>query len=165
MRGEQAAGGAALVAAWDFANVENGAAMSATGVEFDIALNSVGTAAVPRSTDGSRMAAAAVFFNGETNVEISEESVLSALAGGEQFTLEAWVYPMGGSSSGELFSKGGEFVMSVSPLGELSYSLANTNPGWGQVNTGITIPQDTWTHLALGYDGPGGDLSLYIDGE
>ena len=49
------------------------------------------------------------------------------------------------------------------PNGNIHYSIANTNPGWGWVDSGVRMDRERRTKLALSYDGSA--IRLYKNGQ
>ena len=48
----------------------------------------------------------------------------------------------------------GEYLLARGPNGNIHYSIANTNPGWGWVDSGVRMDlASDWTKFALSYDG------------
>lgn len=80
-----------------------------------------------------------------------------ALRVSTRISIGAWIFPTGpGSDSrdgGIILSKEGEYEVGRAPDGTIWWALANSNPGWRGIYTAIIAPQNTWTHLALVYDG------------
>ena len=81
------------------------------------------------------------------------------------FTLSAWVYIVRDwlNSFSVIAGREGEYLLARGPNGNLQYSIANTNPGWGWVDTGIRLDRETWTKVALTYDGS--EIRLYKNGQ
>jgi hypothetical protein len=86
----------------------------------------------------------------------------------EELTLEAWVRPEGGDTSDPIIVKetGGDLTYALgaglwhesTPEGALAYEHNVSN----RVEAPEDLPQDTWSHLALTYDGA--RMHLFIDG-
>jgi hypothetical protein len=77
-------------------------------------------------------------------------------------TIEAWIYPTGASCNGNIAGKATSyFVYCVS--GDLSYAMGGQS-GWSGVGTGITIPVNQWTHIALTRAASTAAANIYIDG-
>ena len=69
-----------------------------------------------------------------------------------QMTLEAWIYPTGlggGTGSGTIISRKGEYEIGRNPDGSIWWAIANSSPGWTGISTGYIAPLNQWTHLAL----------------
>lgn len=80
------------------------------------------------------------------------------------FTLSAWVYQVRDwlSPYAVIAGREGEYLLARGPNGNIHYSIANTDPGWGWIDTGIRMDREKWTKLALTYDGTA--ISLYKNG-
>ena len=80
------------------------------------------------------------------------------------FTLSAWVeeirFP---SPFAVIAGREGEYLLARGPNGKIHYAIANTDPGWGWVDTGVTLTGDRLTKLALTYDGS--EIRLYKNGQ
>ena len=70
-------------------------------------------------------------------------------------TLSAWVYLVRDwlAPYSVIAGREGEFLLARGPDGNIQYSIANTNPGWGWVSTGVSLDRERWTKVALTYDG------------
>jgi hypothetical protein len=82
-------------------------------------------------------------------------------------TLEAWINATGqggGDSGGAIINREGEYLLSRFPDGTIRYAIANNEPGWQFVDTGVVIPENQWTHVALTYDPTAAEIRLYIHG-
>ncbi len=77
------------------------------------------------------------------------------------FTLSAWIYSAS-STFGVIAGREGEYLLARDGNGHIVYSVANSNPGWGWVDTGIAIPFWVYSHVALTYDGAA--IRLYVNG-
>ena len=89
----------------------------------------------------------------------------TALERTNALTLSAWILPAQQSSPVSIIAgREGEYLLARFSDGTLRWSLANTNPGWGWVNTGYVIPLSLawWTHVVLTYDGT--VATLYVNG-
>jgi Concanavalin A-like lectin/glucanases superfamily/MBG domain (YGX type)/Bacterial Ig-like domain (group 3)/IPT/TIG domain/MBG domain len=80
------------------------------------------------------------------------------------FTLSAWVYQVRDwlNPYAVIAGREGEYLLARGPNGRIHYSIANTDPGWGWVDTGIWMDRERWTKLALTYDGT--VINLYKNG-
>lgn len=68
-------------------------------------------------------------------------------------SLEAWVKPASGSGAGTILGKENEYLVGLSAQHTIRWALRLTDPGWTWVDTGVQIPDDEWSHLAVTYDG------------
>ena len=79
-------------------------------------------------------------------------------------TIEAWVYPTGSSCGGYIVVKTFSYYLYCT-AGILHYLLVRSNDGGGSgVSTGITIPTNQWTHIAMTRATNASTASIYIDG-
>ncbi len=85
------------------------------------------------------------------------------------FTLEAWIKPEGpgtnGLTGGVIAGKENAYLLARSPDGSITFALNGPNGTWGWTDTGYDAPLDTWTHLALAFDGSEQTVKLYANGE
>ena len=90
---------------------------------------------------------------------------VAALRMDDAFTLSAWVYQVRDwlGPFAVIAGREGEYLLARGPNGNVHYSIANTNPGWGWVDTGVPMPREHWTKLALTYDGSA--IRLYKNGQ
>jgi hypothetical protein len=82
--------------------------------------------------------------------------------GGQNFTVEAWVYPTNAmASAGQILSKGGGTASwSTSSGAQYQWTIISSAASWNfnssgssiTVNSG-TVTLNTWQHLAVTYDG------------
>jgi hypothetical protein len=88
-----------------------------------------------------------------------------ALAMTGSMTLSAWIFPtVDYDPNGAVIAgREGEYLVARFPDGTLRYSIANTSPGWGWVNTGHVIPRWVWSHVVLTYDGTA--VILFVNGQ
>ena len=83
-------------------------------------------------------------------------------------TVTAWVKPDVQNTHRMILNKEGEYEIALFPDHSLRFALANRTPGWRWVNTGITLPQNAWSHIAWTYDAEGPDgsqLQVYVNGK
>ena len=78
-------------------------------------------------------------------------------------TLSAWLFSGGTNVIGVIAGREGEYLLGRHADGRIRYSLANTNPGWGWVDTNVYVEQQVFTHIALTYDGS--EIRLYKNGQ
>ncbi len=79
------------------------------------------------------------------------------------FTVETWVYRTGNTGGDQmLFNQEGEYEVMVNADSVLAYAIANSNPGWAWIGTGIIVPLNEWVHIALAYDN--GLIQFYKNG-
>ena len=79
-------------------------------------------------------------------------------------TLSAWLYAVSNPNGiGVIAGREGEYLIGRNPDGRIRYAIANTDPGWGWVNTEVYVDQQVWTHVSLTYDGS--QIRLYKNGQ
>jgi hypothetical protein len=88
-----------------------------------------------------------------------------ALRMDDAFTLSAWVYQVRDwlGPYAVIAGREGEYLLARGPNGNIHYSIANTNPGWGWVDSGVRMDREKWTKLALSYDGSA--IRVYKNGQ
>jgi len=77
-------------------------------------------------------------------------------------TIEAWVYPTGASCTGNIIAKATSYAI-YCVSGSLAYAMGGAS-GLSGVSTGITIPVDRWSHIALTRAANTAAANIYIDG-
>ncbi len=81
----------------------------------------------------------------------------------DTITMEAWINREPSSQASQIIiNKEGEYEVGIDADGSLKWAFANTNPGWAWHDTGVVIPEHTWTHIAVTYDH--GTITSYVDG-
>ncbi len=84
-------------------------------------------------------------------------------------TIEAWINPQGpgshGSVGGVIAGKENAYLLARSPDGSISFALNGPGGTWNWTDTGYDAPLDTWTHLAMAFDGSERTVKLYANGE
>lgn len=89
----------------------------------------------------------------------------------DNFTIEARVNPDFvdpslsdlSDPSGIIVNKEGEYELAIWGDGSLRYAIANNDPGWVWINTGIIVPQNQWSHISFSYQD--GLVRAYLNGE
>jgi RHS repeat-associated protein len=98
-------------------------------------------------------------FNGQGSyVRLGD---IDELRMGATMSFEAWIYPTG-NQSGILINKENEYEVARFPDGSIQWAFNNANPGWAWVNTGITTPLNTWSHIGITYNN--GVVTAYLNG-
>lgn len=84
-------------------------------------------------------------------------------------TLEAWINPQGPGThntvGGVIAGKDNAYLLARSPDGSISFALNGPGGTWNWTDTGYDAPLDTWTHLAMTFDGSEQTVKLYANGE
>lgn len=92
--------------------------------------------------------------------------VVDAYKVSQALTMEAWVNPTTNSAGGGIIvNKEGEYELARWPNGHIYYAIKNTTPGWEWVDTGYTVPLNTWLHLVLTYSAANRAVVLYANGQ
>ncbi len=78
----------------------------------------------------------------------------------DNFTFEAWVFPVAISDENMIFNKEETYEWAIKN-GTLQWALM-TAGSWDWHDTGVSVPINQWTHLALTYTSP--DVSVYKNG-
>ncbi len=104
-----------------------------------------------------------LLFDGVNDaVQITPSETL-ILAGG--FTFETWINPTAPSSAwvwSQLQGSGNQtYTLALAPSGVVSFTMY-TSTAYYPLFTTATLPLNTWTHLAVTYDGT--NLKIYFDG-
>ena len=91
-----------------------------------------------------------IVFDGVNDyVSISNASSLQV----DNFTLEAWVYPINNSESGHIIRKEGSYILSHywSAGSKMGVWVQRTG-GWESTHADITVPLNQWAHIVGTYD-------------
>jgi hypothetical protein len=114
------------------------------------------TITAPTSSDTDT----AMVFNSSSSQYATASGDVAGFDITNAITIEAWIYPTGASCNGNIAGKATSyFVYCVS--GDLSYAMGGQS-GWSGVGTGITIPVNQWTHIALTRAASTAAANIYI---
>lgn len=108
----------------------------------------------------------AVSFNGlGQHVNCGSSNTLRMNTG---LTTSAWIRPAGpgsgGGFGGIIVNKEGEYEIARFSNGQIQFAIANADPGWAWIPTGIIAPVGVWTHLAWTYSSSIGMIRFYLNG-
>jgi hypothetical protein len=79
------------------------------------------------------------------------------------FTVELWTHPVGVATNLQILAiREGEYGLSRTSNGQLQVAWSTTDNAWAWKPTDAFLPTDTWTHVALTFDGA--SVSTYING-
>jgi uncharacterized repeat protein (TIGR02059 family) len=86
---------------------------------------------------------------------------------GKNFTLEAWIKPLGAgdvNSGGIIFNKENDYELARYPDGSIRFAITGSASGdwWGWHDTGYIAQLNTWTHVALTFSS--GIATVFING-
>ncbi len=108
----------------------------------------------------------ALSFDGSTNyVQVSDNNGLDLSA---NFTLEFWVYPTGVGSDptqgGIIINKENSYEIARFADGSIQFAMSTSGLGseWSWTNTGLTMPLNQWSHVALIKSGT--SIVAYLNG-
>ena len=90
-------------------------------------------------------------------VEIPEADILDLT---DNFTFEAWVFPITPASENMIFNKERAYQWAIKN-GNLQWAL-ETSVMWEWHDTGLSVPVNQWIHFALTYASP--NVSVYANG-
>lgn len=131
----------------------------------DVANNNHGTIYGATPTAGRQnFSGQAYRFNGTTDyIEIQDDASLDV----DQVTMAVWIKREGGCPSEDdscmIFNKEHSYELAIRNGNTLQWAIWRPNIGWAWYNTGITIPQDRWTHVALTFDGH--NVKAYVNNQ
>ncbi len=104
----------------------------------------------------------ALRFDGSNDaLAVRDVGALAALEMDDVLTLEAWILPEEPGQDAAILSKEGEYQLLLLG-GELTFALANAEPGWVSTFTGIVPQPFRWTHVALVY--ADSMVRIFVDG-
>ncbi len=78
-------------------------------------------------------------------------------------TMEAWINPDASANANRMIiNKEGEYEVALFSDDKIYWAFANTDPGWAWHDTGYTVTNGEWTHIAVTYDN--GTVTTYVNG-
>ena len=78
-------------------------------------------------------------------------------------TMEAWINPDASANANRMIiNKEGEYEVALFSDDQIYWAFANTDPGWAWHDTGYTVTNGEWTHIAVTYDN--GTVTTYVNG-
>ncbi len=83
-----------------------------------------------------------VFINDSSSLDLTSS-----------FTFAMWIYPVSYPTEGMILNKESTYELATSPSGTIKWAINNTTPKWTWVDTGLTVPLNQWTHIAVTYNG------------
>ena len=92
----------------------------------------------------------ALLFNGSNNyININDNPSLQL----NNFTLDAWVYPINNSENGHIIRKEGSYILSHywASTNKLGVWVQRTG-GWESTHANISVPLNTWCNIVGTYD-------------
>lgn len=104
--------------------------------------------------------AAASFDAVDDYIGIADSASLKAT---DSITMAAWIRPTASTNIDRMIvNKEGEFEVALTATNEIEWAFANTSPGWNWHLTGKFVPNDTWSHVVVTYDGV--EVKTYLNG-
>ena len=82
------------------------------------------------------------------------------LRGGTTLTMEAWINPAG-PQFGMILNKENAYEIARTADGFIWWAFWNTTT-WEWINTGVRVPENTWSHIAITYEV--GNVKTYLNG-
>ncbi len=78
-------------------------------------------------------------------------------------TMEAWINPDASANANRMIiNKEGEYEVALFSDDKIYWAFANTDPGWTWHDTGYTVTNGEWTHIAVVYDN--GTVKTFVNG-
>ena len=95
-------------------------------------------------------------FNGDNYINIPNSDSLNFSGNGFVFTIEAWIRRDGNIPSGTIIGKENVYLLGINN-GNIQWAIRNAGGesclnGWCWVDTGVSVPQNQWVHIALVYN-------------
>ena len=79
-------------------------------------------------------------------------------------TMEAWINPDASANANRMIiNKEGEYEVALFSDDRIYWAFANSDPGWGWHDTGYTVTNGEWTHIAVTYDN--GTVNTFVNGQ
>jgi hypothetical protein len=116
---------------------------------------------------GNTLSGSAALFNQLADDGYITMGSPASLEVDEAITIEAWIFPTGPgvdtSYGGIIVNKEGAYELARFGDGSIRVALANSNPGWRWISTGLFAPENQWSHIAAVYDNSIGALKFYVN--
>ncbi|TWT84883.1 PilZ domain protein [Planctomycetes bacterium CA13] len=153
-----------------FGNVSDDPGTASRTVEF-VLTDGDGAASnvISRTVNVSETADAPLAVNDNRGLDFDGIDDYVAIANGASLTmsntmtLEAWINPDASTNVNRMIlNKEGEYEVALFSDNRIYWAFANTDPGWTWHDTGYTVANDQWTHIAVSYDN--GTVSTYVNG-
>jgi RHS repeat-associated protein len=117
--------------------------------------NSILPVRIPPSPAGG----SCLVFDGTSYVQVGNPPALRL---NTTMSMEAWIYPTA-NQDGIILNKENEYEMQRFADGSIQCAFQNSSPGWAWINTGVSAPLNTWSHIAITYDN--GVVTTYLNGK
>ncbi len=153
-----------------FANVSDDPGATARTVEFVLTDGDGGTSnVISQSVNVTEVADAPLAvddtfgldFDGVDDYVVIADS--ASLTMTNTMTMEAWINPDASANVNRMIiNKEGEYEVALFSDNRIYWAFANTDPGWAWHDTGYTVTNGQWTHIAVSYDN--GTVSTYVNG-
>ena len=104
----------------------------------------------------------AILLNG-TNQYASASSDVAGFDISNAISIEAWIYPTGSNCDGNIVVKAYSYYL-YCDTGILYYAMASTSSNTTSTSTGLTIPVNQWSHVALTRAASTNVTNIYVDG-
>jgi concanavalin A-like lectin/glucanase superfamily protein len=104
---------------------------------------------------------AATNFDGTDDyIGVADSQSLKAT---DAVTMAAWIRPTPSANVDRIIvNKEGEYEVAISDTNEIKWAIANTSPGWAWHQTGKFVPNGSWSHVVVSYDGV--EVKTYLNG-